>query len=154
MVELSEAFKATLIEAAKALRGPPRRVFMARTVRALGEGGQRRAESELGWSRVTIRKGEHELASGITCLDNYSARGRKPVEVRLPSLFDDIRDLVHDQLQTDPTFQTTRLYCRISAADATASRSDCPDFWTTSGTSSPARAKPTRVSAPCGCIPG
>jgi hypothetical protein len=35
----------------------------------------------------------------------------------LPHLLDDISALVHDQLQTDPTFQTTRLYCRVSAAE-------------------------------------
>ncbi len=28
----------------------------------------------------------------------------------------DIRDLVHDQCQTDGTFKTTRLYCRLSAS--------------------------------------
>ena len=64
-----------------------------------------------------MRKGLHELHSGITCLDNFSARGRKPVEAHLPHLLDDISALVHDQLQTDPTFQTTRLYCRVSAAE-------------------------------------
>ena len=68
-------------------------------------------------TRYRVRKGLHELHSGITCLDNFSARGRKPIEVRLPGLLDDIRDLVHDQLRTDPTFQTTRLYCRVSAAE-------------------------------------
>ena len=70
-----------------------------------------------GWARDTVRKGLHELHSGITCLDNFSARGRKPVEAHLPHLLDDISALVHDQLQTDPTFQTTRLYCRVSAAE-------------------------------------
>jgi hypothetical protein len=34
----------------------------------------------------------------------------------VPSLFQDIRDVVADHLQADPTFQTTRLYCRLSAA--------------------------------------
>ena len=110
MVELSEGFKATLIAAAKALRGAQRRAFMARTVRALGAGGQRRAEVELSWSRVTIRKGEHELASGITCLDDFAARGGHRAEERLPRLLDDIRDLVTSQSQADPRFRTLRLY--------------------------------------------
>src|SRR5258707_10151143 len=34
-----------------------RRMFMARTVQALGESGQRLAERKLGWNRGTIRKG-------------------------------------------------------------------------------------------------
>lgn len=29
----------------------------------------------------------------------------------------DIRDLVQEQCQTDPTFRTTRLYCKMSAAE-------------------------------------
>ena len=117
MVELSEAFKTVLIEGAKALRGAGRRAFMARAVRALGDGGQRRAEAELGWNRVTIRKGEHELASGITCHDNFAARGRLGAEERLPRLLDDIRDIVTCQSQADPRFRTLRLYTRLTAEE-------------------------------------
>jgi len=60
-MELTEGFKANLIETAEVLRGHERRRFMARTVHSLGKGGQRLAEKEFGWSRVTIRKGMHEL---------------------------------------------------------------------------------------------
>lgn len=56
-MELTEVVKVLLVEAAKALKGSARRMFMARTVQALGQGGQRLAESELGWNRGTIRKG-------------------------------------------------------------------------------------------------
>ena len=31
-------------------------------------------------------------------------------------MLDDIRAIVQDHCQTDPTFQTTRLYCRLTAA--------------------------------------
>src|SRR5947209_16414740 len=88
---------------------------MAQTVESLGL-SQRLAARRLGWARDTIRKALHELHSGITCVDNFSGRGRKPAEAYLPSLSQDIRDVVADHLQTDPTFQTTRLYCRLSAA--------------------------------------
>ena len=66
-MELTEEMKELLIKTANELKGSTRRLFMARTVRALGEGGQRRAEEELGWNRGTIRKGEHELKSGRVC---------------------------------------------------------------------------------------
>ena len=105
-----------LVETASSFHGARRRRFMAQTVEALGL-SQRQAALDLGWARDTVRKGLHELHSGITCLDNFSARGRKPIEVHLPHLLDDICDLVQDHLQTDPTFQTTRLYCRVSAAE-------------------------------------
>jgi hypothetical protein len=56
-VELAEEVKELLKETEKALKGSARRIFMARTIRALGKGGQHRAEQELGWNRGTIRKG-------------------------------------------------------------------------------------------------
>lgn len=116
-MEMSEAFRINLIETAKALRGAERRLFMARTVQSLGPGGQRQAEAELGWSRVTIRKGTHELSSGITCCDAFCCRGRLRAEERLPGLLDDIRDLVTAQSQTDPRFRTQRLYTRLTAEE-------------------------------------
>ena len=63
-VELVGEVKELLIETEKVLKGSARRLFMARTVRALGEGGQRLAERELGWNRGTIRKGQHEREQG------------------------------------------------------------------------------------------
>ncbi|MBV9126431.1 MAG: hypothetical protein JO112_24040 [Planctomycetes bacterium] len=103
-----------LKETAEQLHGAQRRRFMAQTVESLGL-SQRLAARRLGWARDTVRKALRELHSGIRCLDNFSGRGRKPAEFHLPSLFQDIRDIVADHLQTDPTFQTTRLYCRLSA---------------------------------------
>src|SRR4029453_10693363 len=65
-MELTDSLKALFIETAKSLKGHARRLFMARTVKELGAGGQRRAERELGWGRMTIRKGTYDLESGFT----------------------------------------------------------------------------------------
>lgn len=73
-MKLTETLKRIFTETAKALKGSARRIFMAQVVKALGKGGQRRAEKELGWHRRTIRKGMHELESGFRCCDNFSAR--------------------------------------------------------------------------------
>ncbi len=116
-MELTDSFKALLIDTANALKGSARRLFMARTVTELGAGGQRRAERELGWSRGTIRKGTHELERGVTCIDNFKARGRKRAEDHLPNLLTDITAIVDSQSQTDPQFRTNRLYTRLSAAE-------------------------------------
>jgi hypothetical protein len=59
----------------------------------------------------------HELESGMRCLDNFSARGRKRAEEHLPHLLNDLRTIVDRQSQTDPTFRTTRLYTRITVAE-------------------------------------
>jgi hypothetical protein len=106
-----------LIDAAKALKGSQRRVFMAETVQAMGRGGQRWAQGHLGWCRETIRKGAHELRTGMTCVDAFHCRRRKPAEEHLPRLLDDIRAIADGQSQADPKFQTNRLFTRISAAE-------------------------------------
>lgn len=116
-MELADAVKTLVYDAATHLKGSARRVFMAKTVRELGKGGQRRAERELGWSRMTIRKGRHERESGIACLDGFALRGRKRAEEHLPHLLEDIRALVDSQSQADPQFRTRRLYTRLSAAE-------------------------------------
>jgi len=115
-MELTRIVKKIFIETAKTLKGSTRRLFMARVVKSLGKGGQRRAEIELRWNRRTIRKGTHELESGFRCYDNFASRGRKPVEQHLPNLLSDITAIAEAESQTDPTFKTTRLYIRLSAA--------------------------------------
>jgi len=106
-----------LIDAAKALKGSQKRLFMAKTVAAMGRGGQRWAQEHLGWCRETIRKGTHELRTGMTCVDAFHCRRRKPAEEHLPRLLDDIRSIADGQSQADPKFQTDRLFTRISAAE-------------------------------------
>ena len=116
-MELTGILKTIFTETAKTLKGSARRIFMARTVKAMGKGGQRQAEKELGWDRGTIRKGSRELESGFQCYDNYSAKGRKAVEHHLPNLLKDIKAIAEAESQTDPTFKTMRLYIRLSAAE-------------------------------------
>jgi hypothetical protein len=116
-MELTDSLKSLFIDTAKTLKGSARRLFMARTVKEFGPGGQRRAERELGWNRETIRKGTRELESGHIRPDNFAARGRKPAEAHLPNLLTDIAAIVDAQSQVDPQFRTTRLYTRLDAAE-------------------------------------
>jgi hypothetical protein len=115
-MELTGQVKDYLRATAQSLHSSDRRLFMARTVRLLGPNGQRRAERELGWNRVTIRKGMHELTTGICCIDAFCLRGRKRAEEHLPNLLSAIKTIVDSQCQTDPSFQTQRLYTRLTAA--------------------------------------
>jgi len=116
-MELTDSIKTLLIATASALKGSARRLFMARTVQELGPGGQQRAARELGWGRMTIRKGMRELDSGGMCVDAFRLRGRKRAEDHLPHLLTGIRALVDSQSQTDPQFRTNRLYTRLTAAE-------------------------------------
>ena len=103
---------------AKKLKGGVRRLFMAETVQQYGPGGQIWAEKR-AWlePRCTIRKGMHELRTGIECKDGFSLRGRKSYEERLPNLLDDIRDIVDPKAQTDATFRTSDLFVRVTAKE-------------------------------------
>jgi len=116
-MELTKEVKALLLSTAKDLKGSALRMFMARSVQALGPGGQRLAERELGWNRGTIRKGMHEVESGIVCVDAYCSRGRKRSEEHLPNLLIDLQSIVDSQSQADPQFRTNRLYTRLTAAE-------------------------------------
>jgi hypothetical protein len=116
-MELTSEVKALLLNTAKDLKGSALRRFMARTVQALGKGGQRLAERELGWNRGTIRKGMREVEHGIVCVDAFSLRGRKRSEEHLPNLLIDLKAIVDSQSQADPQLRTNRLYTRLTAAE-------------------------------------
>lgn len=116
-MELTKELKEIFIETAQELKGYARRIFKAKVVKALGQGGQRQVEEELGWNRGTIRKGQTELAGGFAYLDQFRKRGRKPITAHWPTLLDDLQAIAEAVSQTDPTFQTTRLYLRLSAAE-------------------------------------
>src|ERR1022692_5335046 len=114
--ELKRVWTQTLAQ----LSGAARRVFMASVVKGLGRGGARHAEIGLGWDRTTLRKGLHELNSGVVCLDAVSQRGRKPLEAKLSGLEADLRERGEDTSQTDPTFRTTQLYRRLTRRGGSA----------------------------------
>jgi len=114
---LVDELEALFVDIAEKLKGNERRTFMAQVAKLLGKGGQRRAERELNWNRGTIRKGMHGLESGIVCEDAFSVRDRKRAEEHLPNLLEDIEAIADEQSQIAPTFKTTRLYTRISAAE-------------------------------------
>lgn len=116
-MELTESLKTLYIETARLLKGSAKRLFLARAVAELGPGGQRLAQRELGWNRQTIRKGTHEMRTGLTCQDAFALRGRKAAEARLPDLLADIKTIVDGQSQTDPQFRNNRLYTRLTPGE-------------------------------------
>ncbi|GAB4351674.1 MAG: hypothetical protein OHK0047_45200 [Leptolyngbyaceae cyanobacterium] len=71
------------------------------------DGSARKTETVLGWNRASVQLGLHERRSGITCVDNYRARGRHKSKVVLVNLEADIASLVDRQAQADPKFQST-----------------------------------------------
>ena len=114
-MELTEDLIDLIKMASLHLKGSDRRKYMAKVVRFLGKGGQRKAEAVFGWYRGTIRIGEKELASGIDKIDRHHDKGRKKAEEKLPNLLNDIKEIIDSQSQIDSTFKTTKLYTRLTA---------------------------------------
>ncbi len=83
---LDETVKGTIRDAAYKLTGARKRAFMAKVADDYFEGSARKAERYLGWSRKSVQLGLHECRTGITCVDNYRARGRQRSEAKLPNL--------------------------------------------------------------------
>jgi hypothetical protein len=118
-MKLTDSLKQIFKDTATELTGAARRLFMAKVVKQLGSGGQSPAAQELGWNRGTIRKGLHELDRGITCIDNYTGRGRRSCETHLPHLLKDLQAIVDGHSQIDPKFKSTRLYVSYSRSKKT-----------------------------------
>jgi len=112
---LTEQIKGTFKDAARKLTGDKKRAFTAQVTLDYFDGSARKAERVMGWDRLSIQRGLDALASGVPYQDHYSDRGRKKCEEILPNLAQDIRSLVDGEAQTDPKFQNTFQYLRVSA---------------------------------------
>jgi transposase len=97
------------------LSGVKKREYIAEVAIEFCDGNARKAERIFGWGRETINKGIRELQTGIKCTDDYSARGNKKTEEKIPQLAEDIRVIVDPKSQADPRFKTLFAYTRITA---------------------------------------
>ena len=77
----------------------------------------RQAERRFGWGRETVEKGLHESRSGMRCLEDFAARGRRRSEDKDPQLAADIRAIVEPQSYADPELQSERRYTNLTAAE-------------------------------------
>jgi hypothetical protein len=115
MTRLTDQQVATMKDAARKLTGAKRRAFEAQVALDYFDGKVRTTESVMGWSRLTVTLGLHELRTGITCLDDFAGRGNHKTEEKLPRLETDIRSLADPKSQTDPKFQSPFQYTRMTA---------------------------------------
>ena len=113
--QLTAAVILTIRDAARQLTGPKRRQFEAQVCLDYLGGSARKAQTVFGRSSKTVALGLHELRTGITCIDNFSQRGRRKSEVVQPQLLEDILALVEPHSQTDPKFQGRFQYTRLTA---------------------------------------
>jgi hypothetical protein len=114
-LQLDEKLKSTLKDAAQKLTGAKKRAFMAKATEDYFQGSARRAETYLGWKRQTVQLGLHESRSGVSCQENYAARGAKKTEEKLPHLARDIHALLAEKCQADPQMQRPFQYTKVTA---------------------------------------
>jgi hypothetical protein len=103
------------MERTHALKGRARRLWMARTGRALGAGGQQRAERACGWGRRPMRQGTHALDRGVAGLDALATRGRQRAAEPLPALLSALPALGDRPSQADPPCRPHRRSTRLTA---------------------------------------
>jgi hypothetical protein len=110
-------YDALIRSGARRLTGYQRRLFQAEVATALCGGCARHAERRFGWGRDTVEKGLQELKSGLRCLENFAARGRRCSEEKDPHLAADIRAIVEPHAYADPELKSSRRYSNLSAAE-------------------------------------
>jgi hypothetical protein len=115
---ITPQLQATWQQIREHLKGPQRRLFMASVVKGAGPRLASFFAKTMNWNPATIRKGMHELTSGIACLDAYDRCGRKPLEASLLNLEKDLHEMGQATSQTDPTFRTNQLYRKLTAGEA------------------------------------
>ena len=102
---------------AQRLKGHQRRLFQAEICLKLCDGNPRQAERRFGWGRLNVAEGIHEFQSGIRCLENFVAKGRRRAEELNPQLAQDIRAIVEPKSYTDPELKSSRRYSNLSASE-------------------------------------
>jgi hypothetical protein len=112
-----ERLDALIRSGARRLTGYQRRSYMAEVATELCGGSARQAERRFGWGRETVGTGLHEARHGLRCLEDFTARARRPSEQKDPRLADDIRAIVEPHTYADPELKSPRRYTNLSAAE-------------------------------------
>ena len=120
MASPEDRYEELLRVGAQRLTGLQRRLFQAQVCLTLCNGSPRQAERRFGWGRQTVPKGLHEYRSGLRCLEDFAARGRRRSEDNSPQLAADIRAIVEPQAYADPELRSARRYSNLSAAEVRA----------------------------------
>jgi hypothetical protein len=120
MEEPIECLDALIRSGARRLTGFQRRAFQAEVAIELCDGNARQAERRFGWGRETVQTGLHERRTGLRCLEDFVARGRRRVEDRDQRLATDIRLIVEPRSYADPGLKSSRRYTNLSAAEVRA----------------------------------
>lgn len=88
---------------------------MADVTMSLLDGRPRVAEAVFGWARSAVILGINELRTGITCVNDLSARRKPKAEEKDSQLIADIREIIEPQTRADPQLRTALGYTNMTA---------------------------------------
>jgi hypothetical protein len=94
---------------------PARRCAMGDVALALLDGKQRVAEDVFGWNRKAVELGIHEYQTGITCVNDITARGKPKTEDKYPKLLAEIHAIMEPHSESESSLRTTLLYTNVTA---------------------------------------
>jgi len=117
MEESIERTDALIRSGARRLTGYQRRAFQAEVAIELCGGNPRQAGGRFGWGCATVQTGLHERRTGLRCVEDFVARGRRRVEDEDRRLAAAIREVVEPHSYADPTLKSSRRYTDLSAAE-------------------------------------
>jgi hypothetical protein len=117
MDESTDLTDALIRSGARRLTGFQRRAFQAEVAVELCGGNARQTERRFGWGREAVEKGLHERRTGLRCLEDFVARGKRRVEDRDMRLAADIRAICEPHSYADPSLKSSRRYTNLSAAE-------------------------------------
>ena len=114
-VPFTEELSELITRLVKQIPNEYRRQAMSDVVQTLLDGKSRKAEDVLGWNRHTVELGINEFRTGIRCISDVSARGKKKVEEDNPQLLRDIERILEPHSESDSHLRTTLLHNNITA---------------------------------------
>jgi hypothetical protein len=94
---------------------PARRRAMGDVTMVLLDGKRRVAEDVFGWNRRSVELGIHEYQTGITCVNDITARGKPKTEDKSPKLLAEIQAIMEPHSESESSLRTTLLYTNITA---------------------------------------
>ena len=114
-ITLTEELSDLMTRLVKQIPYEHRRQAMGDVALTLLEGKSRKAEDLLGWNRHTVEMGINEFRTGIRCIIDLSARGKKKAEEDNPQLLRDIERILEPHSESDSHLRTTLLHSDVTA---------------------------------------
>jgi hypothetical protein len=94
---------------------PERRYAMGDVTLLLLNGKYRTAENVFGWNRSAVEVGIKEFQTGISCVNDISARLKPKTEEKNPLLLSEIQSIIEPNSESEASAHTTLQYTNMTA---------------------------------------